>query len=378
VRTAAANGQLGDRALEFLSFISAGDALMAFDEASPALGVRISAADLRRLARIMAPQVTADPLQFNYNEDPELQRLLGIVPPAETPDSVSQSDIVSSTPAPSPTATVSPSVPGSSASPGPAAADAPSIPLSVKPAMPSGRLPQIPSADGLSSGASFIRMALLLISPAIASAETSERQTKTEQLGLELRRAVVNEQNVDQYTRALSELLNAVAQTEIADLDPDPALKPTYRLLIRTAAWQESCWRQFVISHDRIWFLESSTHDIGLMQVNKIVWRGFYSIPHLEWDIAYNAEAGSQILAHLMMRAAARSDNKSDPVATARSTYAGYNGGPSEMNRWRRKDEPSDVRLIDEAFREKYQALAQGQSIDILRCAADWGKPPRP
>ena len=56
VRTAAARGQLGDRALEFLSFVSAGDALMAFDQAAPALGARISAADLRRLARIMAPQ----------------------------------------------------------------------------------------------------------------------------------------------------------------------------------------------------------------------------------------------------------------------------------------------------------------------------------
>ena len=55
VRKAAARGLLGDRALEFLSFLSAGDALMAFDQAAPALGARISAADLRRLARIMAP-----------------------------------------------------------------------------------------------------------------------------------------------------------------------------------------------------------------------------------------------------------------------------------------------------------------------------------
>ncbi len=219
-------------------------------------------------------------------------------------------------------------------------------------------------------------MTLRLISPATAFAEAPDRHTQSERLGLELRRAVVNKHNVDQYTRALSELLDEVADNEIADQDPGPALRPTYRLLVRAVAWQESCWRQFVISRDRVWFLESSTHDIGLMQVNRIVWRGFYSIPHLEWDIAYNAAAGSQILARLMTRAAARSEHDIDRVALARSTYAGYNGGPGEMNRWRRRDESSDVRLIDEAFRQKYQALAQGESIDILRCAAEWGKAP--
>src|SRR6185437_14904407 len=92
VRKAAARGQLGDHALEFLSFVSAGDALMAFDQAAPALGARISAADLRRLARVMAPNTTADPLQFNYQEDPELQRIFGFTPPPLTPDSVEPTD----------------------------------------------------------------------------------------------------------------------------------------------------------------------------------------------------------------------------------------------------------------------------------------------
>jgi Transglycosylase SLT domain len=376
VRTAAANGQLGDRALEFLSFISAGDALMSFDEASPALGVRISAADLRRLARIMAPQVSADPLQFNYNEDPELQRMLGIVPPPETPDSVSQSDLTSGTPTASPAAAPSSSPPAAVSTPGPPAAASPPLPLSVKPARPSGRTTQPPAGEGSSSAASFIRTTLRLFSAGAALAETPPANESLTRIGLELRRAVVNEHNVDQYKRALSELLDDAANSEITGEDPDPALRPTYRLLVRAVAWQESCWRQFVILHDRIWFLESSTHDIGLMQVNKIVWRGFYSIPHLEWDIAYNAGAGSQILARLMMRAAERLQRDTDPVALARSTYAGYNGGPAEMNRWRRKDEPSDVRMVDEAFWQKYRALAEGQSIDILSCAAQWGKEP--
>ncbi|MGH7948429.1 MAG: hypothetical protein ACREQF_04320, partial [Candidatus Binataceae bacterium] len=73
IRAAARRGQLGSRALEFLSFISAGDALFALDEAAPALGMRVSADDLRRLARIMAPKATGDPLDYSFDVDPELR-----------------------------------------------------------------------------------------------------------------------------------------------------------------------------------------------------------------------------------------------------------------------------------------------------------------
>ena len=53
VQRAAAHGLLGNRTLEFLSFISAGDALIAFDQAAPALGMRISAQDLPKIKRIL-------------------------------------------------------------------------------------------------------------------------------------------------------------------------------------------------------------------------------------------------------------------------------------------------------------------------------------
>ena len=86
VRAAAQRGMLGARALEFMSFISAGDALFALDQAAPALGVRISAADLRRLAHIMAPTATADPLQFNYGEDRDMKKLFAVPePPTKSP-----------------------------------------------------------------------------------------------------------------------------------------------------------------------------------------------------------------------------------------------------------------------------------------------------
>ena len=88
VQRAAERGLLGNRTLEFLSFISAGDALIAFDQAAPALGMRITAQDLRGLAHIMAPSLQGDPLGFSFDEDPELQKLFNIRPPLTTPDAL--------------------------------------------------------------------------------------------------------------------------------------------------------------------------------------------------------------------------------------------------------------------------------------------------
>src|SRR5260370_11090446 len=100
--------------------------------------------------------------------------------------------------------------------------------------------------------------------------------------------------------------------------------------LVLSTAWQESCWRQFVMVGDRVRWLESATGDIGLMQVNKHVWRGFYSIDRLKWDVLYNAGAGSEILTRMMIYALAHHTNDPIPVGDhlARSTYAAYNGGP--------------------------------------------------
>jgi hypothetical protein len=226
--------------------------------------------------------------------------------------------------------------------------------------------------DGPSSAASFMRMALRLLGPAEALAAAPPIGGRLRQLGRLLRRAVVSDSNADHYRRNVGALLDAAADSALAAADAP--LPPSYRTLVRATAWQESCWRQFVVAHGRLRFLLSSSGDIGLMQVNKHVWRGFYSIPHLEWDIAYNASAGSQILARLATRAAARSGRDAASGALARSAYAGYNGGPDELDRWQRRDEPAERRMIDEAFWHKYRALSAGQSIDVLRCAAEWGK----
>lgn len=351
VHAAALRGQLGDRAIEFLSFISAGDALMAFDEAAPALGVQISAADLRRLARIMAPETTADPLQFDYQVDPELQRIFGIVPPPEGPDSLEPSGADGAT---SILPGGTPALPSSFGTPSASPAAPPKAPVA-----PTGSAPH----DRPSLAWSFFPTMLRSAAWAAAFAAPPPQPSQ-----FSLWRAVVSEKNVQPYQQAMDALLSASAGREFAAAGSP--LPPPYPTLVKATAWQESCWRQFVMAGGSVWYLNSRTGDIGLMQINKHVWRGLYSISHLEWDISYNAAAGAQILAQLIQRAA-----RTEPgtgAAMARSAYAGYNGGPDELDRWRHSGEPPNLRMVDDDFWEKYRALAAGQPIDILRCAAAW------
>src|SRR5260370_24570850 len=110
----------------------------------------------------------------------------------------------------------------------------------------------------------------------------------------------------------------------------------------------------------RVGWVEADTGDIGGMQVNKHVWRGFYDLDRLKWDVLYNVGAGCEILAQ-MMQFASMSQAKFDPVLIsshlARSTYAAYNGGPTACNRWRRRH-PLALKQIDEGFLERYPSLA--------------------
>src|SRR5207247_2424864 len=76
--------------------------------------------------------------------------------------------------------------------------------------------------------------------------------------------------------------------------------------LVPAVAWQESCWRQFVERDGKVTYLLSKSGDVGIMQVNRRVWRGFFDLAKLESDIAYNAGAGAEILAQFLTRYGAR------------------------------------------------------------------------
>jgi hypothetical protein len=214
-------------------------------------------------------------------------------------------------------------------------------------------------------------------------ADASEEPVSNEifRLGAALKRVVVEDDNASAYTRSIQRLLTLIAQQEIINENPQPQYRQTYLILVKSTAWQESCWRQFIRANGQVRFLESATADVGLMQVNRHVWRGFYSIPRLEWDIVYNAGAGAEILMRLMSSDTSRAiGNRRYSVAeVARSTYAAYNGGPNAYNRWRSPDEEAvEVRYIDESFWTKFRNVSAGHLFDILSCAANWGRPPIP
>ncbi len=383
VRAAARRGMLGAHALEFMSFISAGDALFALDQAAPALGMRISAADLRHLAHIMAPGATGDPLQFNYREDPEMKKLFSVPEPPKSRRPIEEESIPpsdSSAPASPPnpppssghTSAVSPSLFSR------LSLSSPSLFTRLSPFSQSFFTRLFPFPRGKGLGVRFLR----LLSPCEANASEDNgglQITRLQDVADRLYRLVINEENADAYHHDMALLLNLSAAYQLSQiasgmnaLDTDNGR--TYITLVLATAWQESCWRQFVMVGDRVRWLESATGDIGLMQVNKHVWRGFYDIDRLKWDVLYNAGAGSEILAR-MMQFAAITQPKYDPVLIsshlARSTYAGYNGGPAACNRWRRREPPA-LKQIDYSFLEKYQAIESGTQIDILSCARAW------
>ncbi|HEY9158891.1 transglycosylase SLT domain-containing protein [Candidatus Binatus sp.] len=369
VRAAARRGMLGARALEFMSFISAGDALFALDQAAPALGMRISAADLRRLAHIMAPGATGDPLQFNYREDPDLKKLFAVPEPPASRHPIEEED-------------VPPSAPGALPSSGGASTPAPDG------APPGSSAPPASPGPGASRRASrqiarlaplLLRM-LSLLSPREAAAAQQDKDDEPailpqlRQVAGRLYRRVVTEDNAQTYRRDMGLLLDLSAERQLGESAIDAGGSPIYATLVRSTAWQESCWRQFVIAGAGIRWLESATGDIGLMQVNKHVWRGFYAIDRLKWDVLYNAGAGCEILARMMRYASARLKFDPVPVAghLARSAYAAYNGGPGACNRWRRREPPA-LKQIDSSFWDKYRAVQDGTPIDILSCARTWG-----
>jgi hypothetical protein len=196
------------------------------------------------------------------------------------------------------------------------------------------------------------------------------------QLVQRLARWVPESDELEDYRTAVDRLLAVVAGRTSSANDVAPRFARLYADLVRTTAWQESCWRQFVKENGQVTFLASKSGDIGMMQVNRRVWRGFFDLEKLKWDIGYNVGAGAEILAQLLKRYGVR---EADPRLenAARATYSAYNGGPDAYRRYRTAKVPVAHRRIDRAFWEKFQAMASGQALDYVLCIEAWGSSSR-
>jgi hypothetical protein len=207
----------------------------------------------------------------------------------------------------------------------------------------------------------------LLVAPARAAPEALPPGPSTSALDL----VAPGLAELDAYLPKVAELLRDAASVAFAHAGLERERLEPFRSLVLAAAWQESCWRQYVERRGRIEPLRSSIGAVGLMQVHPRVWRGFYAVDGLSWSIVYNARAGSEILLHYLRDyAMARGEEmQGGPDALARATYAAYNGGPSHLRRYR---EPrrfgSKLAAIDRAFHAKYRAVAAGNELGVREC----------
>jgi len=177
--------------------------------------------------------------------------------------------------------------------------------------------------------------------------------------------------DMDEYLPMVREVLSYVIQEQLRANPLDADFHPVYRRLVFAAAWQESCWRQFVARDDKRVPVQSGSGDVGMMQINPKVWRGFYDLQGLRWDIVYNARAGADILQHhLVNYAIGKEEHRVTGSADnlARATYAAYNGGPRQFDRYRRSGASAQARKIDGLFREKYLAVKEKGEMSVVAC----------
>ncbi len=148
-----------------------------------------------------------------------------------------------------------------------------------------------------------------------------------------------------------------------------PQYRTLYRQIVFTAAWQESCWRQFIKKGEKLTPVASATGDLGMMQVNRNTWRGVYDLKGLGGDIEYNTHAGSEILLYYLSRfAIPKKEYQQTGGHLARATYSAYNGGPGQLRRYRNPKTVPSLKKVDEAFWTKFQAVSAGQELAVKSC----------
>lgn len=145
-----------------------------------------------------------------------------------------------------------------------------------------------------------------------------------------------------------------------------------YRNLILAVAWQESCFRQFVIKGDKLTYLLSyNNSSVGLMQINERVWRGLYDLTRLRWDIRYNSDAGSEIAAHYLNNYVLQDklvvQNLNDNTI-AQLVYAIYNGGPSQLKNFLDRLKEKKLYNSDKLFWEKFSWVSTGNIEKVSLC----------
>lgn len=374
----------GAAGLRMLSFVASGDAVNALDRAGRETGFELSEDGLRRMARIVAPARSDDPLAAPDRVDPEMREIFGFGAPIESvlpPEPAAESEPTSSPePVPAPEALPAPEtapVPGDASSDAlPDSGRAPDEEIVPPLESPEPRV----SSSPRSSRESDLRVALSADAGAPRCADPRGDDGWTllviepvplADLSRQLQRFVPRPTDLDRYLPLVREVLQRAAQLTLDKLPLDPSMQAPFRWMVMATAWKESCWRQFVREGGAVQPIRSPVGAVGMMQINARVWRGFYDVAALGTDAVYNARAGSEILHHYLKDLAlaqGEHETKAGVDGAVRASYAAYNGGPRHLRRWRKPATPRLLRKIDESFHAKYRAVRDGRELEVREC----------
>lgn len=335
----------GGAALRYLAFVAAGDALLAIDRLGPGSGLDISADGLRRLARMVAPEETGDPLEYATVVDPNLRESFGFGPPLPLPIS--------------PPAEIEPIAPAIA---GPTTTSTTTTTTTIPPEpvpSPTSRTAPPKRAPGLAR-------VLEWLVPAAEAADSPEPDADAR-----LRNWAPTRKDVDQYLPIVQRVLHRASDATLEKKPVDARYSAIFRPLVLATAWKETCWRQFTRRGGKVVTMQSSAGAVGIMQVNPRVWRGFYDTTVLKTDTVYNATAGAEILQHYLVDYAIRKKEHElggGIDALARATYAAYNGGPGHLGRYRSNKTAKSLRQIDADFWRYYQTVKGGNELGVREC----------
>jgi hypothetical protein len=174
---------------------------------------------------------------------------------------------------------------------------------------------------------------------------------------------------LDAYEARIGQLLKRTAAAELQRASLAEPYDKLYRNMVPTTALIESCWRQYAMRGGKLSYLRSGSGSIGIMQINQIVWRGFYQLERLRWDTAYNARAGAQILMRYVKDYAIPYAEKSgDSNLVPRAAYAVYNAGPRAVGRFDKEKKHPREQRVDERLWTLYQGIAAGGQADLRSC----------
>jgi hypothetical protein len=306
LRHAEQRGVENDKIARYATFISAGDALLALEQAAPGLGIEISADGLRRLARLLRPDVQEDPLAVSLTVDPTLRSFFAL-PLEDT------------------------------------------------------TLPPLPQEEP-SSWLPFFGWG----TPAYAA---REEPAGLETMRQRLVGWVPESEELPTYRGMIATLLQLTTERVQQEATLENTVAAIYRTLTLATALKESCWRQFEKQGEKVRPLTSAYGSIGLMQVNPQVWRGFYDLGQLRQNPVYNAHAGAQILSRYFSKYGVEEGKRTgNPRNSARATYAVYNAGPKAADRYRSAASTEREKRVDQQFWKIYQGFEAHREVDLESC----------